>query len=170
VAYEPEKDGGGDDGYEWYDTNELTQPNNSRRTINGSLKVVSPITLSDKPDANDMEYLKQFCRFAIFHVTLWHSWVNDSQTDAGGEVLYSSLGLRNGSFGNEDDPAISPDSGEATQLLYLVNVLTAIKYGYIIKNEDGDIPAEFRTILSNHKQDFAQLDFDVNNIRALINI
>ncbi|MEQ8463114.1 lipoxygenase family protein [Coleofasciculus sp. E1-EBD-02] len=170
VAYEPGKDGGGDDGYEWYDTNELTQPNNSRRTINGSLKVVSPITLSDKPDANDMEYLKQFCRFAIFHVTLWHSWVNDSQTDAGGEVLYSSLGLRNGSFGNEDDPTIAPDSGEATQLLYLVNVLTAIKYGYIIKNEDGDIPAEFRTILSNHKQDFAQLDFDVNNIRALINI
>lgn len=172
VAYEPGKESGanGSDGYEWYDTREFTQPNSSRQTVNGSLKVVSPVTISDTPDVNDIDALKQFCRFVIFHVTLWHSWVNDSQVDAGGEVLYSSLGLRNGSFGSEDDPAIAPDPGEATQLLYLVNVLTAIKYGYIIKNEDADIPAEFRTILLNHKEDFAKLDFDVNNIRALINV
>ena len=172
VAYEPdqESNGKGGDGYEWYDVNELDKLDNPRHKVNGVIKVVSPITLFDKPHSNDIQNLKEFCRFAIFHVTLWHSWVNDAQTDDGGEVAYSSLALRNGSFGSEDDPNIAPDSRESTQLLYIVNVLTRIKYGYILKNEDGDIPEEFRTILLNHKQDFADLGFDVNNIRAVINI
>jgi len=34
----------------------------------------------------------------------------------------------------------------------MVNVLTAIKYGYILKNEDDDIPEELRTKLARYKK------------------
>ncbi|MBD1217543.1 MAG: hypothetical protein H9536_09495 [Aphanizomenon flos-aquae Clear-A1] len=52
----------------------------------------------------------------------------------------------------------------------MVNVLTAIKYGYILKNEDDDIPEELRTKLARYKKKFADLDYEISNIRALINI
>ena len=52
----------------------------------------------------------------------------------------------------------------------MVNVLTAIKYGYILKNEDDDIPEELRRILAGYKQKFADLDYEIGNIRSLINV
>ncbi|MBL1198905.1 MAG: hypothetical protein FWK04_07425 [Nostoc sp. GBBB01] len=159
-----------DSDYEWYDNNELDKPDIPRTTINGTVKATRPITTADRPSATDIDNLKEFCRFVIYHITLWHSWVNDSQTDEGGEVLYNSLALRNGSFGSENDPAIAPDLVEATNLIYIVNVLTAIKYGYILKNEDDDIPEEFRTTLTAYKEQFASLGYDIANIRSLINI
>jgi hypothetical protein len=78
--------------------------------------------------------------------------------------------LRGGSFGAEDDPAIAPNILESTNLIYMVNVLTAIKYGYILKNEDDDVPLELRTTLANYKKEFADLGYEVGNIRALINV
>ncbi len=169
VAYQPSA-APLDNDYEWHDTNELDKPDIPRATVNGVVKATRPITVSDQPAAGDLENLKELCRFIIYHITLWHSWVNDSQTDEGGEVVYNSLALRNGSFGSETDPAIAPDTVEATNLLYIVNVLTAIEYGYILKNEDSDIPEELRTILARHKQDFANLNYEIGKIRALINI
>jgi len=106
----------------------------------------------------------------IFHITFWHSWVNDAQADEGGEIFYNSLALRGGSFGSENDPAIAPNILESTNLIYMVNVLTAIKYGYILKNEDDDIPEELRTTLARYKKEFADLDYEISNIRALINV
>ncbi len=172
VAYQPPRGiiAQTDSDYEWYDNNELDKPDIPRATVNGTVKATRPITKTDQPGAGDIENLKEFCRFIIYHITLWHSWVNDSQTDEGGEVFYSSLALRNGSFGSEKDPTIAPDLIEATNLLYTVNVLTAIKYGYILKNEDGDIPEELRTTLMRYKKDFADLGYNIGNIRSLINI
>ncbi|WP_255362906.1 MULTISPECIES: hypothetical protein [unclassified Anabaena] len=43
----------------------------------------------------------------------------------------------------------------------MVNVLTAIKYGYILKNEDEDVPEELRSILAR---------YEIGNTRTLINI
>lgn len=154
----------------WYDYNEIDKSDIPRTKVNGVLKAVRPITFSNSPQSNDIENLKQFCRYVIFHTTLWHSWVNDLQPDDGGEVAYSSIALRNGSFGSEEDTNIAPTPDEATQLLFLMNTLSQVKYGYILKNEDGDIPQEFRTILSRHRQDFAKLSYEINNIRSLINI
>ncbi|MGB5592916.1 MAG: lipoxygenase family protein [Crocosphaera sp.] len=172
VAYEPHQpcDSAPDPDYDWYDYNELDKPDIPRVTINGQVKATRPITTSDQPNETDIQNLKEFCRYVIFVITLWHSWVNDSQADEGGELFYSSLALRNGSFGREDDPNIAPNILESTNLIYMVNVLTAIKYGYILKNEDDDIPNEFRTTLSGYKDQFADLNYDIGNIRALINI
>jgi hypothetical protein len=159
-----------DGDYEWYDTSELDKPDIPRLTINGTVKVVRPITQSDKPSPTDIDNLKECCRHIIFHTTLWHSWVNDSQTDEGGELAYNSLALRNGSFGSENDPTLAPDSIEATTQLYIFSVLNVIKYGLILKNEDDDVPEELRTTLARYKKDFADLGYDIANIRSLINI
>ncbi|WP_107669085.1 lipoxygenase family protein [Cyanothece sp. BG0011] len=172
VAYEPHEpcDSAPDPDYDWYDYNELDKADIPRATVNGTVKATRPITTSDKPNETDIQNLKEFCRYVVYHVTLWHSWVNDSQADEGGDIFYSSLALRNGSFGSEDDPNIAPPILEATNVIYMVNVLTAIKYGYILKNEDDDIPEEFRITLSGYKDQFADLNYDIGNIRALINI
>jgi len=172
VAYQPSQPCGSslDNDYDWYDYNELDKPDIPRTTVNGKVKATRPITNSDKPSAEDIQNLKEFCRYVVFFITLWHSWVNDSQADEGGEIFYNSLALRNGSFGNETDPSIAPNILESTNLIYMVNVLTAIKYGYILKNEDDDIPEKFRTTLASYKQKFADLGYDVGNIRALINV
>ncbi|WP_174783761.1 lipoxygenase family protein [Dolichospermum sp. UHCC 0259] len=169
VAYQPLAVS--DDGdYDWYDHNELDHPEIPRTTVNGTVKATRAITTSDQPSATDIENLKELCRYVIFHLTFWHSWVNDAQADEGGEIFYNSLALRGGSFGSEDDPAIAPNVLESTNLIYMVNVLTAIKYGYILKNEDDDIPEELRKILAGYKKQFADLDYEVSNIRALINV
>ncbi|MEA5510770.1 lipoxygenase family protein [Crocosphaera sp. UHCC 0190] len=159
-----------DSDYEWYDVSELDKPDIPRTTIDGTVKVIRPITVSDSPNPADIDNLKQCCRYIIFHLTFWHTWVNDSQSDEGGEVVYSSMGLRNGSFGAENDPAIAPDPIECTNQLYSVLVLNGIKYGLIVKNEDDDVPEELRTALINHKDQFADLGIDIGNIRTLINI
>ena len=169
VAYQPLAEISDRD-YEWYDRHELDKPEIPRSTINGTIKATRPITSSDQATPADIDNLKEFCRYVIFHITFWHSWVNDAQADEGGEIFYNSLALRGGSFGAEDDPAIAPNILESTNLIYMVNVLTAIKYGYILKNEDDDVPLELRTTLANYKKEFADLGYEVGNIRALINV
>ena len=169
VAYQPLVVSNDSD-YDLYDHNELDHPEIPRTTINGTVKATRPITTSDQPSATDIQNLKELCRYVIFHITFWHSWVNDAQADEGGEIFYNSLALRGGSFGSENDPAIAPNILESTNLIYMVNVLTAIKYGYILKNEDDDIPEELRTTLARYKKEFADLDYEISNIRALINI
>ncbi|WP_197480079.1 lipoxygenase family protein [Anabaena sp. 4-3] len=168
VAYQPLPKLTGD--YDWYDDNELDKPEIPRPTVNGTVKATRAITTADQPSDADIANLKEFCRYVIFHITLWHSWVNDQQADEGGEIFYNSLALRGGSFGSEDDPAIAPNILESTNLIYMVNVLTAIQYGYILKNEDDDIPEELRTTLAAYKEKFAALSYDIGNIRTLINI
>ena len=169
VAYQPLVVSNDND-YDWYDHNELDHPEIPRTTINGTVKATRPITTSDQPSATDIENLKELCRYVIFHITFWHSWVNDAQADEGGEIFYNSLALRGGSFGSENDPAIAPNILESTNLIYMVNVLTAIKYGYILKNENDYIPEELRTTLARYKKKFADLDYEISNIRALINV
>ncbi|WP_199302016.1 lipoxygenase family protein [Pseudanabaena cinerea] len=169
VAYQPLPELK-DDEYEWYDRHELDKPGIPRVTVNGTVKATRPITTTDQPSASDLDNLKELVRYVIFHITFWHSWVNDAQADEGGEIFYNSLALRGGSFGSEDDPAIAPNTLESTNLIYMVNVLTAIKYGYILKNEDDDVVLELRTALARYKKEFADLNYDVGNIRALINV
>ncbi|WP_339384987.1 hypothetical protein [Iningainema tapete] len=40
----------------------------------------------------------------------------------------------------------------------------------ILKNEDEDVLEELRTTLARYKKDFANLGYEIGNIRTLINI
>ncbi|WP_437964011.1 lipoxygenase family protein [Sorangium sp. So ce260] len=157
-------------GFEPSDRNELDDPTIPRAQIGGVTKAVRPVTSSEQASAEDLDRLKQLCRYVLFHTTFWHTWVNDAQPDDGGEVAYSALALRNGSFGPEGDPDIAPTAIEASQLLFLTHVLAEVRYGYILKNEDGDVPEELRMLLLDAKNEFARLGYDVSNIRSRVNI
>ena len=72
----------------------------------------------------------------------------------GGGISYASLGQRNGAFGDETDLHEAPTPKDATVQPFLGNALVAVDYGYIIKNEDGDVPPGLIELLEAHRADF----------------
>jgi Lipoxygenase len=168
VAYNP------DPVTDWADLNEASKPPRQRANATGPLKAVSPITETQEPGPNDLDHLKQFCKYAIFHATFWHSWVNDGQVDDGGEVAYSSLALRNGSFSQSNDPeadeTIAPTPDHVARQLALMHILTKASYGYIVNNEDVDIPPTLIKLLNEKKSEFRLAGKTIDSIRSLINI
>jgi len=152
------------------DRNELDDPSLPRVTVDGTLRAVRPITTTDTPADGDIDKLKQLCRYVLFHGTFFHAWAHDKQYDDAGEITYASLGLRNGSLGPEDDDSIGPAPDEATKGLITIAVGCAVKWGYILKNEDADVPPRLREMLAARAPDFARHDVDVHDIRSRINI
>lgn len=149
-----------------------------RDTVDGELKAVSPITKSktyDKAAKGDWENLKQACAYIIMMATYMHTWINEHQYDDLGEVLYSSGGLR---FGNkergilapESDLSIAPDLTRSTQTLWFTNFLSRTEYGFITRNEEGDVNPLFIQMLLDKKDDFARLGVDVHAIESRTNI
>ena len=131
---------------------------------------VRPLTASDTPQGDEVAQLKQLCRYLILHATFVHSWSNDRQADDGGEVLYGSLSLRNGSYGAEDDLNIAPAPNDANDQLFFGHALAAATRGRIVRNEDEDIGAGFVAKLKAAEADFAALGVDIDRIRSRINI
>ncbi len=141
-----------------------------RREIHGALRALHPITESSEPGPRDLESLEQVCRYAIFRATLWHTWINDLQFDDGGEIAYGSLGLRHGSWGPEHDERLAPPTLLATDQVYLTRILSGTRYGFILSDEDSDIPRSFLDILRARAAAFEEAGFPAGKIRSRINI
>jgi hypothetical protein len=167
VAYQPEPK---DPDIVVFDFNEHDDPTIPRVEVGGVVRAVRPITVTDAPAPDEIDKLKQVCRYAIFHATFFHGWVHDLQYPDGGEITYASLGLRNGSLGPEDDDSIGPTPKEATKGLITIAVGCWVKWGYLMKNEDHDVPPRLRELLADRAADFARYELDVNDIRSRINI
>ncbi|NNV56992.1 lipoxygenase family protein [Limnovirga soli] len=151
--------------------------NSPRVTINGELKAVSPITNSPVFDENsdDWQNLKDCCCYIITTATFLHTWVNEHQYEDIGEVLYSCLGLRfgtkpHGIMAPESDLSIAPDATRSTQMMWFSNLLSRTEYGFILKNEQGDMFQEFMDLLAARKDEFAKLKVDVEQIESRTNI
>ena len=139
---------------------------------------MSPITTSphydpDKPE--DLQNLKQACRYIIMTATFMHSWVNEHQYEDIGEVLYSCLGLRfgekeSGVMAPESDLSIAPDLTRSTQMMWFSNLLSRTEYGFITRNEENDINPVFRDMLLAKKGEFASLGVNVADIESRTNI
>jgi len=153
----------------WYSDNEIADPNAPRQTVGGIVRAVSPITDSNVPTPDGIANLKQMCRYAIYHASFFHSWSHNRQTEDGGEVLYASLGLRNGAFGDEADLNVAPTAKDATVQLFLGNALVAVDYGDVIKNEDGDVPQALINLLEARRGDFNQIGINPDEIRSCTN-
>jgi len=150
------------EGWEWYDTSEVADPERERIEVDGVVRAMSPIT--------GLEDLAQAARFAIYHGSFWHAWCHNRQSDDGAELRYASLGLRNGSWGTEDDDRIAPDPGEATLQLFMAQILDSVKYGYVTKNEDGDVPLGLVERLEARRAEFKELGYDIDELRSRTNI
>ena len=107
--------------------------------------------------------------------TFMHTWINEHQYDDLGEVLYSCGGLRfgnheSGVLGPEDDLNIAPSLKIATQQLWFANFLSRTEYGFITKNEDGDVNPLFTELLEKQREAFAKIGVDIDDIESRTNI
>jgi hypothetical protein len=140
----------------------------TRITAGGTVRAVHPFAWSSSPTDDDWVRLREVCRYAIFRATLWHSWINDKQLEDGGDVRLGTLGLRGGGFG--DDRTVGALPVDASEQLYMVGVLVGTGYGFLLANEDGDVPAELIERLVSRRQDFAAHGLDIGAIRSRVNI
>lgn len=136
---------------QWTDTNEIIK----KQTPDKALSKIT--TTPDLPKEEDFEQLKEFCVYVIYHATLWHAWRNDEQLNYGGEAAYAAL-------------STNPSPIENSYQLFIVNALVRTRYGYITKNEEGDIPRQLIEKLRRQKHAFRSLNYNVDEIRSKINI
>ncbi|MEB3198001.1 MAG: hypothetical protein VKP62_12440 [Candidatus Sericytochromatia bacterium] len=146
---------------------DVTSP---RAVIDGVTRAVRPLTQTDAPAAGEWDDLAQWCRYVIYHATFFHAWANDRQHDDGGELRYAALSLREGGWGDEADEAIAQSPMEATDQLFWAMFLQHTGYGYILQNEDHDIPHRFVELLGERADAFRAVGFEPNTIRSRINI
>jgi hypothetical protein len=157
-----------DDGNEWYDFNEIDISSNPRREVDGQIKAIRPITSSKIANEQDIANLKQVCKYLIYQCTYWHSCIHNEHNPEFGELKYGAL-LSNGSMGDEDDEHVMPGQEAASIILGASHMLTNFKYGYILKNEDGDISPKLVELVARKKAEFEKLGFDLNTLRSRLN-
>ena len=144
------------------DASSVAREDAPRATVDGIVRAVSPIASVDD--------LKQVCRYLIFHTTFAHTWTNDGQLKAAGESVYCSFSLRGTALGPESDPAIGQKPLLASKWLLFVNQLVRNGHGFVLANEDGDVPEGLRTRLQARSEDLAAAGYDAAEIRSRINI
>ncbi len=160
---------------QWYQHRYSLNMDVDRDEVNGELKVLSPITHSEEFRAEDLDNLKEACRYIIMIATFMHSFVNEHQYDDIGEVLYSSLGLRfgdgpDGILAPESDTRISPDLTRSTQMMWFSNLLSRTEYGFIERNEEGDINPLLVKMLNDAKEEIEKNGMLIANIESRTNI
>jgi lipoxygenase len=167
ASYEPQ------DASLYYDGAEINTPD-KEHPERGELgpSAVSAITTSDTADAPGVANLLQVCRYLLYITTFQHSWVNDTQYDIGGEVRFATLGVS----GDLTDAAVLEGPLEeqvrpydALQHPFYTYMLTKTRYGYLMRNEDDDVPLALRQRLADRQADFKALGLDVRYIRSRIN-
>ncbi len=148
-----------------------------RVEYNGEKKVITPITQNPRFDdaSNDMQNLKDACRYAIMVATFMHTWINEHQYDDIGEILYNCLGLRfgtgkSGVLAPENDMSIAPDLTSGTQMMWFANLLSRTEYGFITNNEEGDVHPAFISLLEERRAQFLELGVDIDAIESRTNI
>jgi len=157
----------------WFNPEERMDLTVPRYVVNGVPRAVQPVTFSNLPVAEDIENMKQVCRYAIYHASFKHTWANARQYDDAGELLYAGLGLRHGDNGvlaPESDLSISPAPLEATEQMWLSYMLSKAVFGYVTRNEDRDIHPALIEILESRREAFAELGLDIDSIQSRTNI
>lgn len=157
-----------DDGDEWYNLNEIDHSSNLRREVDGEIKAIRPITSSTTATEQDIANLKQVCKYVIYQCTYWHSCIHNEHNPEFGELKYGAL-LSNGSMSDEDDESVMPGQEAASIILGASHMLTNFKYGYILKNEDGDVPPKLIELVASKKTEFEKFGFDPNSLRSRLN-
>ncbi len=158
-----------DDGTDFYDMGEINDAGKPHPIVDGTAVALSPVTESEIPDDDDITHLKQLCRYILFHATFKHSWVNDTQYDIGGDVMFASLGVNDDLTSSAVAPERAVTADEALLQPFITYLLTYTKYGYIVRNEDDDMNPALIKILKSNASKFKALGLDIRDIRSCIN-
>lgn len=153
-------------------------PTLERPLVDGQRRALSRITSArsfDEAAPEDWQNLKDACKYAIMIATFVHTWINEHQYDDLGEILYSCGGLRYGQkpegiMAPESDRDIAPDLVRSTQMLWFTNMLSRTEYGFITRNEEGDVNPRFSRLLEAQRERFKALGVDVDAIESRTNI
>lgn len=160
-------------GATWYLKSERANLDIERPLVDGIPRAVSRITDSDAATEEGLENLKQLCRYVIFMATFRHTWANNRQWEDGGEVRYTSLGLRwseAGPFAPEDDLDTLPSARHATEMLWISYMLSKTNYGFLLDNTENDVDPRFVDDLRARVDDFGELELDLKRVNSRINI
>eukprot|EP01059_Diplonema_ambulator_P037037 TRINITY_DN95_c0_g1_i12.p1 TRINITY_DN95_c0_g1~~TRINITY_DN95_c0_g1_i12.p1 ORF type:complete len:621 (+),score=313.37 TRINITY_DN95_c0_g1_i12:49-1863(+) len=157
----------------YYDNSEANKASSPHPKVGHCNVSVSPITgveaLTDANKKENLDRLKQLCRYLLLLTTFKHSWVNDTQYDIGGWPEFATLGL---DF-NILDPAHT-NKDPVTEPIKKKHIVTTWflrnqKWGYIMKNEAKDMHPRLRELLTAAGEQFASMNYDINDVRCCIN-
>ena len=160
-----------EDAAKYYDDSEVNTEN-APRGVNsdGRTSAVSPVTLSDTCCDKDFDNLKQMCCYVLYKATFQHHHVHDHQFHVAGDTDFALFGFEFDPLLDDERPLDDIASSDIKKKqLDLAFVLPLTKYGLITKNEDGDINPAFSKRVAEKKQQFAELGYDVDLIRCVIN-
>ena len=161
---------------DWYNRSGRMIIDKERLSSFGREKACSKVTTHPtKPNEGDMEKLKQLSKYIIFQATMGHFWSNFQQYDDIGELKYATLGLRygtspEGALGPESDDSILPPKDICIETMWWANMLSRTGYGFIMKNEDGDIHPRLIELLKEKEDIFAQYNFSIYDLQSRTNI
>lgn len=164
--------------FEYYCQQYCFDPTLERPVVDGERRALSRITEAktfEEAAPEDLQNLKDACKYAIMIATYMHTWINEHQYDDLGEILYSSGGLRYGDkpqgiMAPESDYDIAPDLERSTQMLFFTNLLSRTEYGFITRNEEHDVNPHFARLLEEKREKFKSLGVDVDSIESRTNI
>ncbi len=161
----------------WFDRSNRMDLSISRPEVDGVEKAISSLTENSEfiEGKDDLSQLQQLCTYIIWQTTFGHYWSNSKQYDDIGEIRYNSLGIRFGdselgALGPEEDDSISPDLKIATQMMWWSNMLSRTGYGFIMSDEDKDIPPHLIEKLKAQEEIFAALDINIYDLQSRTNI
>lgn len=152
----------------WADPSELDSSPRPRLSVGGVVHALRPIVTTDHPNEQDIANLKQVCRYCIFYTTWVHGWFHQEQNNEFGELKYGAM-LRNGSLGSESDTNILPSPELQSLALRTTNSLQGFTYGYLLKNEDGDVDPRLIERVRAQTGAFQAIGFDLNLLRSRLN-
>ena len=145
------------EGHVEHDTHELAKPDAPRVEVDGAVRVVTPIVTETEPNERELAQLALACAYAIYHATLFHTWINDTS-----DALESSYAQYN--------PTDRSSAKELSDHISLNLALSQTRYGMIMRNEDADIPQPLIDALDARAEEFARHGFDLRRLRSRINI
>jgi lipoxygenase/macrophage migration inhibitory factor (MIF) len=147
----------------WYCMNEISERGRAGQ------KALHPVTLVvSHPENQDLDNLKQLCKYVIFHSTFFHSWTHAYMMTDLGELRYSGM-VRNGGLGPESDDTLIAPPLHMMYALGSTATLSGMNCGYMVLNEEGDASALLIEKITAAKQQFAAWEFDISHLCSRLN-
>eukprot|EP01061_Rhynchopus_euleeides_P020683 TRINITY_DN335_c0_g1_i2.p1 TRINITY_DN335_c0_g1~~TRINITY_DN335_c0_g1_i2.p1 ORF type:complete len:666 (+),score=327.23 TRINITY_DN335_c0_g1_i2:200-1999(+) len=158
----------------WQDLNEVNKRTSPHPVVGGTKMALSPVTSDDELSAankqENLDSLKQFCKYIIFQATLRHKHVNDAQYDLGGDPHYATLGLTADLTDPKVDPSTAVDDNTFHDIRTVTYALSNHHYGYIMADEDKNMHPKLKELLEARRAAFNNCGLDIDTIRSCINV
>jgi hypothetical protein len=158
-----------DDDLEWADTNEIARAHPGRLLRHGQPLAITPLLSASRTcDDTALANLRQMSAYCIFFSTFVHGWLHQEQNSEFGEIRYASM-LTGGGMAPENDASILPSAELQSLGLRVSHSLTGFDWGFLLKNEDGDVPAELIQEVQARAPRFQAAGFDIRTLRSRLN-